>query len=89
MARIQISEGIKQGLILEAEGRAQAILIEAQANAERIQLLADAIRANPDLLTLEFIQAWNGQFPQMYLSSDKNDLSMLLNIPASDLRAIP
>ncbi len=89
LARIQIAEGVKQAYILEAEGRAQAILIEAKANAERIQLLANAIRANPDLLTLEFIQAWNGQFPQMYLSSDKNDLSMLLNIPATSLRAIP
>jgi len=89
LSAIQIAEGVKQAAILEAEGRAQAILIVAEAEADRIELLATAIRNNPDLLTLEFIKQWNGKFPQMYLSSDRNDLSMLLNIPAADLRNIP
>lgn len=78
---LEEAEAKKQSAILVAEGNAQAILIEAQANADRIELLADAIRANPDLLTLEFIQQWNGKFPDTYLSSDGSELSMLLGIP--------
>lgn len=81
LANIQRAEGVKEAKILEAEGIAQAILIKAEAEHDRIQLLASAVKANPDFLTLEFIDQWNGKFPDTYLSSGGEELSMLLGIP--------
>lgn len=81
LANIQRAEGVKQAKILEAEGIAQAILIKASAESDRIDLLAEAVKQNPDFLTLEFIDQWNGKFPDTYLSSSGEELSMLLGIP--------
>lgn len=48
-----------------ASGRADARLTEAQAEAEAIRIQGDALRANPEVLTLRQIEKWNGVLPQV------------------------
>jgi regulator of protease activity HflC (stomatin/prohibitin superfamily) len=52
----KVAEGKADAFVLEAQGRADARLIEAEAEAKALELIAAALRDNPDLLTFEYIQ---------------------------------
>ncbi len=51
----QVARGQADAEVIAAQGRAQARLIEAQAEAQALQLIAEALQANPDLLTYQYI----------------------------------
>ena len=53
---VAIAEGKRQAAIIEAEGLARARVIGAEAEKEALELIASALRDNPDLLTFEYIQ---------------------------------
>ena len=52
----KVAEGKADAVVIEAQGQADARLIQAEAEAKALQLIADALRDNPDLLTFEYIQ---------------------------------
>lgn len=55
-AQVIKAQGEAQALVIQAQAEAEARLIQAKAEAQALELLAQAIQANPDVLTLEYIQ---------------------------------
>lgn len=74
------AEGRAQSLIIQAQAEAEARLIQAEAEAQALQLLGQAIRTNPDVLTLEYIQKLAPNIQVMLLPSDN---PFLLPLPDS------
>jgi len=66
----QVAQGLADAAVIEAEGRALARVIEAEAEAEALNLLAAALRGNPDLLTFEYIQKLAPGIQVMLIPSD-------------------
>lgn len=48
---------------LAAEAEADARLLQAEAEAQALTIQGEALRTNPEVLQLNFIQQWNGQLP--------------------------
>jgi regulator of protease activity HflC (stomatin/prohibitin superfamily) len=66
----KVAEGEAASLVINAEGRAEARLIEAEAEAKALELIADALRDNPSLLTFEYIQKLADQISVMLVPND-------------------
>ena len=75
----QVSEGLADAGVIEAEGRALARVIEAEAEKEALELIASALRGNPDLLTFEYIQKLS---PGIQVMLVPNDNPYLLPLPS-------
>lgn len=70
----QIAQGQADAAVIRAQGNAQARLIEAEAEANALQLLADAVRDNPDLITYQYIARIAPGIQVMLLPSDNQFL---------------
>lgn len=66
---IETSKGQAQAAIEIANGQAQARIIEAQAEAQALNLIAEALKNNPDLLTYQYITKLAPNVSVMYLPS--------------------
>ncbi|NOR89012.1 MAG: hypothetical protein GQ524_02045 [Anaerolineales bacterium] len=75
----QVSQGLADAGVIEAEGRALARVIEAEAEKEALDLIAAALRGNPDLLTFEYIQKLS---PGIQVMLVPNDNPYLLPLPS-------
>ena len=75
----QVAEGLADAAVIEAEGRAKARVIEAEAEKEALDLIAAALRGNPDLLTFEYIQKLS---PGIQVMLVPNDNPFLLPLPS-------
>jgi regulator of protease activity HflC (stomatin/prohibitin superfamily) len=75
---IATADGEAKAAVKVAEGQAQARIIVAQAEAQALQLLGQAIAANPNVLTLEYIQQLAPNIQVMLLPSDN---PFLLPVP--------
>ena len=64
------AEGDATALLIGANARAEARIIEASAEAEALALLAAAIKDNPEVLTLEYIQKLAPNINVMLLPAD-------------------
>lgn len=62
---IQQAKAEAQKEIEKANGDAQARIINAKAQAEAIELKAEALRRNPELVSLIIAERWNGVLPQV------------------------
>lgn len=51
----QLAQGAADSAVIKAKGDAEARLIQAQAEAKSLQLIADAIKNNPELLNYQYI----------------------------------
>jgi prohibitin 2 len=51
----KVAKGEADALVIAATGRAEARLIEAEAEAKALELIAAALRDNPEVLTFEYI----------------------------------
>ena len=78
---VKIAEGQAEALLINANAEAQARLIKAQAEAQALQLLSQAIAANPNVLTLEYIQQLAPNIQVMLLPSDNPFLLPLPQFP--------
>ena len=74
----QVAQGEADAAVIRAEGEAQARVIEAQAEAEALQLLGEALAANPDVLTLNYIDKLA---PGIQVMLVPNDNPFLLPLP--------
>ena len=75
------AEGQADAVRINAEGLADARVIEATAEAAALDLLAAALRGNPDLITFEYVQRLGPGIQVMLLPSDN---PFLLPIPSLD-----
>lgn len=75
------ARGQANALVINAQGVAESRLITAQAEAEALTLLAQAIRVNPDVLILEYIEKLSDQISVMLLPSDNPFLLPLPGLP--------
>jgi regulator of protease activity HflC (stomatin/prohibitin superfamily) len=66
----QVAQGQADANVIAAEGRAEARLIEARAEAEALELIAAAIKDNPDLIIFEYIQKLAPGIQVMLVPSD-------------------
>lgn len=64
----------------EARGVADSTLLRAQAEAEAIRIRGDALRNNPELVSLTIAEKWNGQFPEQLVvgSGDAGPILQLM-----------
>ncbi len=74
------AEGDARAVVIAAEAAAEARLIQAKAEAEALALLGQAISANPDVLTLEYIQRLAPNVQVMFLPADNPFLFPLPNL---------
>ncbi len=82
----KVAQGQADAAVIEAEGRALARVIEAEAEAEALDLLAGALRGNPDLLTFEYIQKLAPGIQVMLIPSDN---PFLLPLPELETGLTP
>lgn len=75
----QTAQGQADAAVIRAEGDAEARIIQAKAEAEALQLIADALRENPDLLTYQYI---NQLAPGIQVMLVPNDNPFLLPLPS-------
>jgi regulator of protease activity HflC (stomatin/prohibitin superfamily) len=55
-----------------AQIEAETTVVDAQAQADATTILAEAVSNNPDVLTLRWIEKWNGELPYFVSSDDSN-----------------
>ena len=67
---LKVAEGEANALLEIAKANAEARLIEAGAEAEALEMLAKAIKNNPEVLTLEYIQQLAPNIDVMLLPAD-------------------
>ncbi|MDA1329558.1 MAG: prohibitin family protein [Chloroflexi bacterium] len=66
----QIAQGDADASVIRAQGEAEARLIEAEAEAQALEVLAAAIKSNPDVLTLQYIEKLAPNIQVMLLPSN-------------------
>ncbi len=66
----QVAQGVADAAVIAAQGEADARLIQAEAEAAALELISNAIKDNPDLLTYEYIQKLSADIDVMLLPSD-------------------
>lgn len=75
----QVAKGLADAVVIAAKGQAEARVIQAEAEAEALELIADALRNNPDLLIFEYIQKLAPGIQVMLVPSDN---PFLLPLPS-------
>lgn len=61
--RVAQAQGEAEARVLQATADADARLLAATAEAQALTIQGEALRTNPEVLQLNFIQQWNGQLP--------------------------
>ncbi len=88
-AAVLKAEGEAEATVIQAKAEAEARLIQAEAEAQALEMLARAIQANPDILTLEYIQKLAPSIQVMLLPSDNPFLLPLPSLESSGTTVIP
>jgi regulator of protease activity HflC (stomatin/prohibitin superfamily) len=87
---IETAKGQAESVKIRAQADADARIIQAKAEAEALRLIADAIKANPDLLTYQYI---NKLAPGVQVMLVPNNMPYLLPLPsygpAASTNAVP
>ena len=78
---VKLKEAEAQQTIAEAEGLAEAKRLAGDAEAYALNVVGQALKENPDLLTMEYIQNWNGKLPYFYSGDNGDGPQMLLTVP--------
>ena len=66
----QVAEGRADAAVIAAQGEADARLIQAEAEAAALELINNAIKDNPDLLTYQYIEKLGPNIDVMLLPND-------------------
>lgn len=75
--KIAEADGLKKSAILKAEGEAQSKILTAEAEAQAIGFQGKALKENPDVLQLRYIENWNGQVPKVLFGSESGSVPLL------------
>jgi regulator of protease activity HflC (stomatin/prohibitin superfamily) len=82
------AQGQADAAIIAAEGRAQATVLQAQAEAESLRLIAEALSANPDVLTFRYIDKLAPNVQVIYLPSGQQYLIPLPTPTVPDVTTV-
>lgn len=85
----QIAQGQADAAVIAAKGAADARLLQAEAEAKALQLIADALKNNPDLLTYQYISKLAPNITVMLVPNDNPYLLPLPNLTPSVTPVIP
>lgn len=66
----QVAQGQADASVIKSKGEAQARLIQAEAESKSLDLIAAALKDNPDLLNYTFIQKMGPGVQTIFLPSD-------------------
>jgi regulator of protease activity HflC (stomatin/prohibitin superfamily) len=80
-AAVIASEGQAEAIVIKAQADADARIIQAKAEAQALELIANALAANPDLLTYNYIEKLG---PGVQVMLVPNDNPFLLPLPSLD-----
>jgi len=75
----QAAQGQADAVVIRAKGDAESRLIQAEAEAKALQLIAAALRDNPDLITYQYV---NKLAPGVQVMLVPNDTPYLLPLPS-------
>ena len=75
----QSAQGQADAVVIRAKGDAESRLIEAEAEAKALQLIANALRDNPDLITYQYV---NKLAPGVQVMLVPNNTPYLLPLPS-------
>ena len=75
----QTAQGQADARVIAAKGDAEARLINAEAEAKALELIAAALRGNPDLITYQYVQKLG---PGIQVMLVPNDNPFLLPLPS-------
>lgn len=64
--------------LTQAKAKAEAELLQAKAEAESLDVKGEAIRKNPEIIRLSYIEKWNGVMPQV---SSGNGVTPIIQMP--------
>lgn len=81
----QAAQGQADAVVIRAKGDAESRLIQAEAEAKALQLIADALRDNPDLITYQYV---NKLAPGVQVMLVPNDTPYLLPLPSLESPAV-
>jgi len=79
----QIAQGQADAAVIAAKGAADARVIQAEAEAKALELIANALRENPDLLTYQYITKLAPNIQVMLVPNDNPYLLPLPNLTPS------
>jgi len=71
-------------MIATAEGQAKSKILTATAEATAIRLQGEALKDNPEVISLRAISQWNGLMPQYLIMGNNGDTGLaglILNLP--------
>jgi regulator of protease activity HflC (stomatin/prohibitin superfamily) len=88
-AAVIAAEGEAKAIVIQAQADAEARLIQAQAESEALTLLAAAIKENPDILTLEYIQKLAPGIQVMLVPNDNPFLLPLPSLEGTGTTVVP
>ena len=77
----QIAQGQADAAVIAAQGAAEARLIEAEAEARALQLLADALKNNPELLQYQYILKLSPGVQTIFIPTDNQFILPLPGAP--------
>jgi regulator of protease activity HflC (stomatin/prohibitin superfamily) len=66
----QVAQGRADAAVIDAEGEAKSRLIQAEAEAKSLEMIAAALKNNPNLLTYEYISKLSPNIEAMLLPSN-------------------
>lgn len=75
----EVAQGVADAVVIRAQGDAEARVIEAEAEALALNLLGEALAANPEVLTLQYIEKLS---PGIQVMLVPNDNPFLLPLPS-------
>lgn len=79
----QVAEGLADAAVIKAEGEAKARLIQAEAEAKALDLIAAALKDNPDLLQYTYVQKLGPNVQVMLVPANSPYLFPLPDVPAA------
>jgi len=85
----QVAEGQADAVVIRARADADAKVIQAKAEAEALQLISQALKDNPDLITFRYIEKIAPNVQVMYLPSNSPYLIPLPTAPTPVIAPTP
>jgi regulator of protease activity HflC (stomatin/prohibitin superfamily) len=82
------AQGQADAAVITAQGRAQATVLQAQADSQALNLVGDALKGRPDVLTFRYIDKLAPNVQVMYLPSG-NPYLVTLPTPSGTVPVVP
>lgn len=87
----QVAQGRADAAVIQAKGEAESRLIQAEAEAKALQIISEALKDNPELLTYQYITKLSPNIQALFLPSNAPFIFPLPDVynPNSNLTPAP